>query len=389
MSEVTKPILLDETGQSIVSKLDDIKDAITNKLPAGDPVKIIVVTPPTTTSYTVGDTLDLTGISVCAVFSNNALIDITDQCEFSPADGATLTKSNTKVDISWVWHPTSQEFTTSTPITVAVKIVTWAAGTDAEIANMIEAHYADEIDISDYWSVGDTRLIHLNSMQAPNPNSSETLPAQDITVVIVAIDHNNLAEAINGHTKAAITVQTREVLHEHPKNTETTGINGIYVNGTSSVDTTFNKWSDLYMRTYLNSIVLGAIPSGNFKAAIKQSKHYRHTTYNGSTSEEVTDYIFLPSYPEIYGTAASSEYTPTNPVEGTQFDYYITTANRYKHGNNNGVPEDPDWGVFWWNGSSGSKEYGDYGYTWGYVGSTGGDCDRGDYAHGLAPAWTM
>ena len=49
MSEVTKPILLDETGQSIVTKLDAIKDAITNKLPAGDPVRITVVTPPTTT----------------------------------------------------------------------------------------------------------------------------------------------------------------------------------------------------------------------------------------------------------------------------------------------------------------------------------------------------
>jgi hypothetical protein len=81
--------------------------------------------------------------------------------------------------------------------------------------------------------------------------------------------------------------------------------------------------------------VLGAIPSGNFKSAIKQSKHYRHTAYNTSTSEEVTDTLFLPSYPEIFGTASYSNYTPTSPVEGTQFKYYETQSNRIKYGNNN------------------------------------------------------
>ena len=56
------------------------------------------------------------------------------------------------------------------------------------------------------------------------------------------------------------------------------------------------------MRTFLNSNVYNAFQS-DFKSMIKASKHYRHTEYDTSTSEQVTDNIFLPSYPEVFGTA--------------------------------------------------------------------------------------
>ena len=62
MSEVTKPILLDETGQTIVSKLVDIKNAIEGSAPAGEPVFITVVTPPTKTQYGILETFDPTGM---------------------------------------------------------------------------------------------------------------------------------------------------------------------------------------------------------------------------------------------------------------------------------------------------------------------------------------
>ena len=51
-----------------------------------------------------------------------------------------------------------------------LKIVTFADGTDEEIAAMLEAHYAGDIDIEDYWNVGDTRKIHLNGIASPNEN---------------------------------------------------------------------------------------------------------------------------------------------------------------------------------------------------------------------------
>ena len=280
-----------------------------------------------------------------------------------------------------------------------VKIVTFTDGTDEQIAAMLEAYYNDEITWSEMgWAVGDTRIIHLNSMTAPNPNSSSTWSAQNIAVTIVDHDHHTLATAINGHTKACISVQTREVL-----NNNTSGYNAaghIYVNGDSAYDTTFTKWSSLYMRTYMNSTVLDAFTysvnsSGtalgngtSFKRMIKPTVHYRHTTYNGTASESVTDTLFLPSYPEIFGTASHSNYVATSPVEGTQLEYYTTSSNRVKYGNNNGASNGT--AQYWWEGSASSYYYSSYGYYWCFVNTSGSaGTNGGSGAYGLAPAFAM
>ena len=312
-----------------------------------------------------------------------------------------VTMSGTKAEVE---VPYLGEYTVSAPITGSflvnrsvnvttavtiiydpdfVEIKSFGSCTDAELEQILNAHYADAIDISDYWAVGDTRTIHLDAMQAPNPNSGNTWLAQDIVVTIVAINHTDLATPINGHTKAAITVQTREVLSGISAGTTGT----IHVNGDSSKDTTFTKWSNLYMRTYLNDKVWEAFPS-TFKAAIKPSSHYRHTNYNTSTSEQVTDNLFLPSYPEIYGTASYSNYVATSPVEGTQFSYYQTSTNRVKYPNNNGVAGNS--ATYWWMGSASSFYSSTNGYYWCYVGTDGSTANnRGALASGLAPAFAM
>lgn len=270
-----------------------------------------------------------------------------------------------------------------------VKIVTFHDGTDAQIKAMLDAYYNGTITWAEMgWAVGDTRLIHLNEMNAPSPQAAGSKwAAQDITIVIVAHDHNDLATPINGHTKACITVQTRECMNNNATAWQNSGC--IHVNGDSSFDATFTKWANLYMRTYLNGIVLSAIPIGDFKSAIKQSNHYRHTTYNGTGSEPVvTDTLFLPSYPEIFGTASNNTYAVTSPVEGTQWKYYETSANRIKYGNNNGSSNGT--AQFWWTGSP-SKEYNTtYLYQWCCV-QTNGLLNRsgGDGACALAPAWCM
>lgn len=272
------------------------------------------------------------------------------------------------------------------PLKDDVKIVSFADGTDAEIKAMLDAYYADKLTWEEMgWAVGDTRKIHLDAMQAPNPNSSQTWAAQDITVVIVDHDHTDLATPINGHNKACITVQTREVLNNNTSSYNTSG--HIYINGDSSYDMTFTKWSNLYMRTYMNDKVWGAFPT-DFKSAIKTSKHNRHTNYNTSESEVVNDNLFLPSYPEIFGTTSYQYYTKTSPVEGTQFAYYTTSANRIKYGNNNGSPNSA--AQYWWQGSVCNYLNSSYGYLWCYVTSDGSySNNRGDRAGGLAPAFAM
>ncbi len=90
-----------------------------------------------------------------------------------------------------------------------LKIVMFADGTDEEIGAMLEAHYNGIINIGDYWKVGDTRAIHLNAMNATT--GGEAHAAQNITMVIIGIEHDNLVTPINGKTKAAITLQCKEV----------------------------------------------------------------------------------------------------------------------------------------------------------------------------------
>lgn len=112
-----KPVLLDETGQEIVDKLDEIKSAISS---GGEyiPLAIRVTTPPTKTSYYAGDSLDLSGIVVSLVGSNGSLIDVTSACTFSPANGATLSTSDTNISITYHYEKDNVDFTASQTITV-------------------------------------------------------------------------------------------------------------------------------------------------------------------------------------------------------------------------------------------------------------------------------
>ena len=91
------------------------------------------------------------------------------------------------------------------------KIVSFMDGIDDELAAMINAHYNDEIDIRDYWHVGDTRTLHLYATSG-SENNSAAHAEQDMTIVIVAFNHDNLVEPINGHTTAAVSIACREVL---------------------------------------------------------------------------------------------------------------------------------------------------------------------------------
>ena len=92
----------------------------------------------------------------------------------------------------------------------SLKIVTFADGTDYEISRMIEAHYADKINIQDYWSVGDKRTVHLLEMAAIKVNESHR--EQDVEFIIGDFDHDDLVTPVNGHTKAVITLLQKDCL---------------------------------------------------------------------------------------------------------------------------------------------------------------------------------
>ena len=66
-------------------------------------VKIEVTTSPTTVNYTEGDALDLTGLVVTATFDDGSTMDVTSQCNISPAAGTVLATTDTSVNISYTY----------------------------------------------------------------------------------------------------------------------------------------------------------------------------------------------------------------------------------------------------------------------------------------------
>ena len=362
--------------------LDTVDSDVTyikNNLPSGSSSPILVIK---------NDNMDFTGVEFtvsCGDFTDTVTMPDDDSVEVEvPYIGEYIVSYSDDLSINDQININGVGKTLYIP--TAVTIPSFANATWEQIGNIITAYYNDEIDdLSNYWSVGDTKTISLSAMQAPNPNSSQTWLAQDIVITILDFNHTDLATPINGHTKTAVTLQTREVLNNNTSESDQAG--HIYINGNSSYDTTFTKWSNLYMRTYLNDKVYNAFPS-EVKSLIKPSKHYRHTTYNGTESEEVTDNLFLPSYPEIYGTASNGNYVVTNPVEGTQFKYYATSANRVKYGNNDGTSNGTR--QSWWQGSPISSYTDGYGYLWCCVGDYGTSFYAyGNSALGLAPAFAI
>lgn len=205
-----------------------------------------------------------------------------------------------------------------------LKIVTFADGTDAEIAKMIEAHYAGKINIGDYWAVGDKRTIHHNAM--PATGVSESHKANDYAYVIIGIEHDDLVTAINGKTKAAITIQTERMLYldtttEYDSSYDTSHEYG-YID---SSNTNSGGWEGCERRTWCNNVYKGCLPA-YIQNMMKQVKKL---TSAGSQSSEIKtskDYAFLPSEIEVFGVTKYSF-----AGEGEQYQYFKNaTANRYK-----------------------------------------------------------
>lgn len=91
-------------------------NATTHKWENTTPVGITITSPPATVDYVNGDILDLTGMVVMAEYSTGQTRNITTECTFSPANGTTLTASNTSVIVTW------RTFTATQAITVVVPI---------------------------------------------------------------------------------------------------------------------------------------------------------------------------------------------------------------------------------------------------------------------------
>lgn len=207
--------------------------------------------------------------------------------------------------------------------TDGLKFVTFAGGTDDEIAKMIQAHYNDQINIADYWAVGDTRTVHLSAMAATGVNESHR--EQDVQFVIGDFEHDDLTTPINGHSKAAITLLQKDCLVDaYNAVNPIYGVNNKevgYMDHSSQPD----NWKECARRTWCNNVYFKALPT-TWQSMVKTVNKKAFVGNYTSTIEIVQDKIFLAAVTEIF---SSSSYA--NSGEGTQYQYYKNaTANRYK-----------------------------------------------------------
>ena len=234
----------------------------------------------------------------------------------SSTDGVKETASNVNITQDNIFNKTVVPCELS-----FLKIVTFASGTDAEIANIIRAHYENKINIADYWAVGDTRTVSLSAM--PDRGVGESHRAQTVELVILDFEHDDLATAINGHSKAAVSIGLKDCLMNASNVLGESNTGNGYMN---SNNTNVGGWKNCARRAWCNNVFFAALPS-TWKSMVKIVNKKSGTGGGSSSGTEITaDKIFLAAEIEIFG---SRKYSVDG--EGTQYQYYKNaTANRYK-----------------------------------------------------------
>ena len=249
-----------------------------------------------------------------------------------------------------------------------------ADATWEQIIAMIEAHYNDEINLSDYWAVGDTRTVHLSAMEATGVGESHR--AQTVQYRISDFEHYDLVTEINGHTKAAILIDQVNCLMdaacEAGSRYGTSNTERGYMN---SSNTNSGGWRDCARRKWCNEVYLNAMPE-ILRNAVKEVKIKTSAGNTSTTIVETNDKIFLPSGVEIFG---STNYSVAG--EGSQYAYYKNaTANRYKLPKYSSSASDVS--DRYWERSPKSGSMSDFCY----VNNSGGENDvYASATHGIAP----
>lgn len=234
------------------------------------------------------------------------------------------------------------------------KIVTWADGTEDEIAAMLKAAFAGKINLSDYWSVNDERIFHHSAMAATGVGESHA--AQDQAWVLMDTGENS-GYVFEDNTPVHFVVGMKNGFNEEG-----------YMN---SSNTNAGSWHGCARRTWCNDILPGSFSekSRNF---FKPFKTVTAETYNGSTLKTSVDKFAFFAEKEIFGTR-----TKSNTIEASalkQIKYYEVTANRIK--NVNGSAK------VWWERSPYSDDSKSFCrvYSSGYA-----DDNIASIARGLAP----
>lgn len=183
----------------------------------------------------------------------------------------------------------------------------------AELKDIVDAYYADEIslaDIKDSFKLGQTIRIDMPALAAAT--GGETHVAQPIFMRLVSYDTKPLTTAINGHTKALFTFDMSNTLLE----------NGGWSLYTYSGVNMTAAWASNTRRTWCNDTFYNALPD-DIKALLKTVNHSSTHFYSSDRGYSVTQdkIVILSEWEYTGGSSYETE---------KQCDYYKTVANRIK-----------------------------------------------------------
>ena len=313
-----------------------------------------ITTQPAKTSYYKGDTLDLTSMVVTATFSSGASEDVTSGCSFNPAAGSALSSYGT-VTVTVTYTENGVTKTATTTVTVTVKVVAFSnSATDQEIIDMLDAHEQGIINITDYWTVNDTRTASISSIAATGVGESHA--AQQVHVVLSHRGGQTLEDGSACTFQWDFVEALAEAGYMNSSNTNSGGYDG----------SARAPWNDTPM--------YNALPAW----LRKMTKPFKVTSGVGggasSGLQTTVHKLALRAEKEVFGSYTYSFGDEANAL--TQVDYYKTADNRKKKRGISGSV------YYWWLRSSysGISGYFCFVYSDGSAnyGSAGG-------AYGLAP----
>lgn len=277
--------------------------------------------------------------------------------------------------------------------------VSWATSSWEDIATVIEMHRAGEIDLTQYWHVGDVREVPFTLYKATVADTSGTSQVEpgdssnpgkwyngsswiDVGSGVSFTTHWVIADVNNGSSSATAT---------YKKSGEATP--AFIINQVGSIsyarfnysNTNSGGWNSSALRKYLNGSYLvsgitgyyDGLPAGLRSILLPAS--VVAASGSSTTTATSTDKLFLPAEKEVFGSVSYANSTAESSLK--QWDYFATAANRIKYRiGPSGVTSSAD---YWWERSPRSGGSNRFCYV-GTGGAANSYTASGSY--GLAPS---
>ena len=368
---LTKPILLDETGQAIKtalqnidetesqdwlltyedvhSEMDDNVDRIATALESIQSilesgewyVKDLYIQYGGSSTFHILDEFDISKLTVYVRIIKDIQesyiqgdemkeVDVTNQCTLSLHDGDLMSPSNSLLKASWFYGKTGITYTAEYQFDVRV----YGFNEKPELAmKSLQAHYQNLIDIHDYWTVGDTNgyLQFDYPLYEGDTNTTDRMNTTEL--VLLNVGGKELAEPINGHTECAFIIGFTDMMNYYKSSYShyNADLVGIDTNASDPESYTGN-WSTCTLRTYFNTDFKGKMyqedssgkhyyPDGFFK----KFKNISSSDVANTGIVETEDFFSIPSEKELFGTTTLDNETVEQDL--FQFDWYKDTTN--------------------------------------------------------------